>query len=242
VIPILPLDHPEPFAATLGVMLYPGTEDDDPQKARTFAARWLAEPIKRAYEAGQRIPCDVLLRVVMDGGWSLSDLDDRWWGGTTTGELFKTLWALFNTNPKLASWNNAIEIAELVARGNAAKGSRTDQWVAKSRFISVAHLWGAWCIRDRQFGAQPKAQYDGYDDFQSFLAEAEILRDWGQTWRPPRAKSSPFLPSEVWCVPKTWSAPVRQPGWPNTGMIPIVKLPPHLMAKLKPAGRPRKPS
>ena len=140
--PFLPLDHPEPLAATLGVMLYPGTADDDAQKARTFTARWLAEPIKRAHEAGHRIPYDVLLRNATDCGWSLSDLEDPWWGGTATGELFKTLWALFNTDPKLASWNNAIEIAESVARSNGAKGSRTDQWAAKSRFISVAHLWG----------------------------------------------------------------------------------------------------
>ena len=32
--PILPLDHPEPFAATLGVMLYPGTDDDSPKDTR----------------------------------------------------------------------------------------------------------------------------------------------------------------------------------------------------------------
>ena len=32
--PILPLDHPEPFAAVLGVMLYPGTDEDDRRKAR----------------------------------------------------------------------------------------------------------------------------------------------------------------------------------------------------------------
>jgi hypothetical protein len=29
--PILPLDHPDPFAATLGVMLYPGADDDPPR-------------------------------------------------------------------------------------------------------------------------------------------------------------------------------------------------------------------
>jgi hypothetical protein len=35
--PVLPLDHPEPFAAVLGVMLYPGTDEDDRRKARAFA-------------------------------------------------------------------------------------------------------------------------------------------------------------------------------------------------------------
>ena len=42
--PILPLDHPEPFAATLGVMLYPEIDEVDPPKARAFAAQWLASP------------------------------------------------------------------------------------------------------------------------------------------------------------------------------------------------------
>jgi hypothetical protein len=36
--PILPLDYPEPFAATLGVMLYPATDEADARKARAFAA------------------------------------------------------------------------------------------------------------------------------------------------------------------------------------------------------------
>ena len=31
--PILPLNYPEPFAATLGVMLYPAIDDADPPKA-----------------------------------------------------------------------------------------------------------------------------------------------------------------------------------------------------------------
>ena len=40
--PILPLDYPEPFAATLGVMLYPGTEEADRPKARAYASQYLA--------------------------------------------------------------------------------------------------------------------------------------------------------------------------------------------------------
>ena len=44
----------------------------------------------------------------------------------------------------------------------------------------------------------------GYPDFQSFLAEAEILRDFGQKWRPERKKSKPLLPPDVWGVPENW--------------------------------------
>jgi hypothetical protein len=31
--PVLPLKHPEPFAATLGVMLYSGTDNENRRKA-----------------------------------------------------------------------------------------------------------------------------------------------------------------------------------------------------------------
>ena len=58
---ILPLDHPEPFAATLGVMLYPGTNDADKRKAKAFAAQYLAEPIRRLHEAGGTLDAGAIL-------------------------------------------------------------------------------------------------------------------------------------------------------------------------------------
>jgi hypothetical protein len=238
--PILPLDHPEPFAATLGVMLYPATDEADPPKARAFAAQFLAEPLRRFHEAGHILTHDALLRIAMDAGQRLTDLEERWWGGSTAGELFKTLFALANTNAALASWNNAIKIAELIAAREKTKGSRTEQWDARSRFLSVAHLWGAWCIRGRQFLSDAEVGYDGRADFQSFLAEAEVLRQWGQTWRQPRAKSTPPLPAEVWHVPQDWEPLERRPDWPKTGMIPYLTLPDDLLLTLRPAGRPRK--
>ena len=71
--PVLPLEHFEPFAATLGVMLYPGLDEDDQRKARAFAAQWLAIPVRRLYEAGHTMPNDALARIVMDGGTLLTD-------------------------------------------------------------------------------------------------------------------------------------------------------------------------
>jgi hypothetical protein len=115
----------------------------------------------------------------------LDDLGKRWRGGTATGELFKTLWALFNTDRALATWNNAIKIAELVAARAKTSGSRSLQWEARHRFLSVAHLWAAWAIRDATFDTHLE---QGHADFQLFLAEAEILRDFGQTWRMHRSQ------------------------------------------------------
>jgi hypothetical protein len=236
--PILPLDYPEPFAATLGVMLYPGIDNADAPCARAFAAQYLAKPIRCLYEAGGTLSDVTLARIAMDAGQRLTDLDARWWGGSATGEMFKTLFALANTDPRLASWSNAIKIAEETA--THCSGSRTSLWDAKRTFLSVAHLWAAWCIRERRFGQYPA--YDGSADFQSFLAEAEILRHWGQTWRAPRATSEPPLPPDVWRLPENWEPLPRRPGWPNTGRIPHLTISPEFLAELKRSGRPRQAS
>jgi hypothetical protein len=238
--PILPLDHPEPFAATLGVMLYPGTNEDDRRKARAFAAQWIAEPLRRFHEAGHQLSYNALARIAEDSGIPLTDLEDRWQGGNAVGELFKTVYILAKDAPTLASWEHAITVYKMSAKRAGSTGSRADLWKKISRFRSVAHLWGAWSIREGKFGGRPELGYDGWSDFQAFLTEAEILRDFGQRWRPPRAKSNPPLPPDVWCVPANWDPPPRQAGWPNTGMIPDLKLPDDVMAKLKPPGRPSK--
>jgi hypothetical protein len=228
-VPILPLDHPEPFAATLGVMLYPRTDNDDPAKARAFASQFLATPIRRAEEAGYELPREVLKSIAMAAGYPLDDLEKRWWGGWATGELFKTLWALFNTDPALASWNNAVKIAELVAARARASGSRSLQWEAKRRFLPAAHLWAAWVIREGQFAVRFER---GYAEFQLFLAEAEYLRSFGQT--AARTNQAPYLPADVWKVPENWdpSIPVLK--------MPSLTLPADLLSGLRPAGRPRR--
>ena len=239
--PILPLDHPETFPAILGVMLYPATDAAETRKARAFEVQYLAKPIRRLHEAGETLSYDVLAQIAMDAGQPLIDLKERWWGGMATGEALKTFFALANTNtnPALASWNNAIKINQLIAKSSKVKGARTDLWKAKHRFLTVAHLWGAWSIRGGRFERRPEVGYDWYADFQAFLAEAEILREWGQTWQPTRAKSSPPLPADLWRVPDNWAPPARQPGWPKTGMIPHITLPQECLASLRATGRPR---
>jgi hypothetical protein len=237
---ILPLDYPEPFAATLGVMLYPATDEVDPPRARAFAAQYLAEPIRRFHEAGHTLSYDALARITTEAGRPLTDLNARWWGGSATGETFKTFFALANSNPRLASWSNAVTIAEKIA--GRCSGARTSLYQARRHFWSVAHLWGAWSIRKRQFAQYPEVGYDGSADFQSFLAEAEVLREWGQTWKPLRRNSEPPLPTDVWRVPEDWEPPARQPGWPKTGMIPYLTISEELLAELEPVHRPPRAS
>jgi hypothetical protein len=245
--PILPLDHPEPFAATLGVMLYPRTDEADAAKARAFASQWLATPLERFHAAGYRLAYEQLAQISESAGEPLTDLAQRWWGGTATGELVKAYFALSctdfdlgRTNRPLASWNNAVRVVELAASRARARGSRTSFWEAKAYFQTVAHLWGAWSIREGKFEERPEVRYDGYAEFQSFLTEAEILRDWGQNLRLRREGATPALPAEVWRVPDDWRPLPRQPDWPETGRIPYLALPADLLASLNPAGRPRK--
>ena len=61
--PILPLEHFEPFAATLGVMLYPGRDEDDQRQAKILPSIWLTEPLQRFHEAGYQLSYDVLAQI-----------------------------------------------------------------------------------------------------------------------------------------------------------------------------------
>lgn len=235
------LDAPEPFAATLDVMLYPGAEETDQAKARAFSAQWLlAEPMRHFHAARHRLSYEALASIAEDAGKQLTDLDDRWHGGVATGELFKALFLLAKDHPALASWENAIRIYEICAWRSEVSGSQSQLYKYLKCFRSVAHLWGACSFRGGRFEGRVGTDYHGYDDFQRFLTDAEILRDFGQVWRPPRAKGSAPLPPEVWRVPQDWKPPVRRDGWPNTGMISHCKLPDDIVAELRPPGRPRK--
>ena len=132
--PFLPLDHPEPYFATLGVMLYPAIDEVDTPKARAYVAQVLARTFSRFREDGGNPPYDVLAPILMDAGEPLSDLQERWWGGRATGELFKTFFVLFNTDPRLASWENAIKIVDSTTNSSKVKGARTKLWKQEIAF------------------------------------------------------------------------------------------------------------
>jgi hypothetical protein len=223
-------------------MLYPGLNERDPPKARAYAAQVLAKAFNRLRESGGNPPYDVLGPILLDAGHPLSDLQDRWWAGRATGELFKMCFALFNSDPRLVSWKHAIQLVKLTTKEFGVKGARTELLKARDQFLSVAHLWAARAIRGATPILHPEVGYDAAVDFQAFLAESEDLRGWGQTWRPERATSEPLLPEHVWRVPDSWEPPEWQPGWPKAGIVPAITVPEELLAQanIKPAGRPRK--
>lgn len=233
--PVLPLSHPEPFAATIGVMLYPGPNDGDARKARAFAAHYLAVPMQRYIAAGHQPSPETLLRLMTDGGEVLDDLQQRWVGGLCMGDLLKARYALFCMDENLSSWENTYIV---MANALGTKpGSRSKFAKIKRQFISVGHLWAAWSMREGSFETAHDVGYDGYADFQAFLLEAETFCYWGQTWKPKTAKSEPPLPREVWRVPGDWHPPEWQEGWPDTGRLPHVTLPEKLLEGIKPGVR-----
>ena len=238
--PILPLDHPEPLAATLGVMLYPGEDEDSRRRARAYAAQFLAEPLRRFHEAGGTLTYEELARIHADAGVPLDDVEVRWRDGTATGELFKAFFALAHTDPSLASWENAIKLVKTIALQHDVRASRSLLHDILRRYRSVTHLWAAWCIRGRTIRSDPDVGYEGWHDFQFFLAEAETLLQWGRAWRPKRARAEPPLSAEAWHVPEGWTPPASQPGWPRAGGIPGLTVPPELLGELRGPGRPRK--
>jgi hypothetical protein len=140
----------------------------------------------------------------------------------------------------LASWEYSARILEKYAASAKVAGSRTSIMAAKRCFLTVAHLWGAYSIRGREFRENVEADYNYADDFESFLTEAAILRKWGRTWQPNAAKAKSPLPAGAWAMPDTWTPAPRKPGWPRTGIIPDI-VPPHDLPPLRGSpGRPRK--
>lgn len=238
--PVLPLDFPDPFAATLGVMLYPGVDSKSRDRARSFASNLLgAGPLAEYFAAGGDLLKDALKQIALGGGGEVDDRSKRWnEAAFSVGVPLKVLFALAHTEEKLVSWENAMLIVERTNPGPEYATSRASLTRFRREFLTVAHLWGAYALRDWQFIQDLSVGYTYADDFQSFLAEAEALRCWGQGYTPGRAKSCPILPAEMWTTPADWASPERREGWPDTGRIRAVELAAEQVAGLRPQGRP----
>lgn len=231
--PILPLDHPDPYMATLGIMLYPGLDEGDRRKAKAYAAQRLAITTRRMIEHGYQVPVEARARLYADSGEILDDLHKRWDGGLWVADLYVTLFALWGNHKRFASFENAIRACEPTAARTRTPGVRSTFMKAKKQFETVAHLWAAWGLRGGKLNPRPEVGYDARADFQVFLAEAEAFRDWGQNWHPKHTNAKAPLPEEVWCVPDQWQLPERQPDWPEYGFY-CPSLPDDLLSDLRP--------
>jgi hypothetical protein len=232
----LPLDHPEPFAATLGIMHYPGADETERAKAKAFASLWLALPLKDYDEAGHRLPYQDLLRIATEGGRPLEDIEERERAGLATGELLWIYFTLAQTKTRLASWSNAIKVAEIFAARTRQSGSRSFFYDARARFKTVAHLWCAWRVREARPNADPNVPYSGLHTLFELLTDAEYFLRWGQGWRQQHAP----LPQDVWQIPEAFKKRLRHWPWrEKNSRIPLLPLTDDILAQLRPAGRPR---
>ena len=164
--PILPLDHPEPFAATLGVMLYPATDSADTARARAFASQMLAEPIRQFHEAGYILSYDTLERIAIDAGQPLIDLDERWEGGLATGDLFKTLYTLAKTIPRSPPGKTQSRSTKLARSALAPRAPA--RLCCEREIASYRSLTFGVPGQSAKGGSlqHPEVGYDGYADFQ----------------------------------------------------------------------------
>ncbi|MEQ1779822.1 MAG: hypothetical protein ABMA14_00560 [Hyphomonadaceae bacterium] len=240
--PTLPLDHPDPLAATLATMLYPGTED---RTQRQVLVDRLAPLLCDHCQPPQPIAIDQLMgRAVAVVGAELPDLEDRIFGATAVGQVAKVFLVLSWNDGKTASWANAYAIANKSA-GPRAKRQISPSYfkMQRARFETVTHLWVALCLRDLQFKPEILVGYDLAADFDSFLAEAEWVRRWGSWWRRPATDAAPpFKGIEMWEPPFYWRPLFRRRGWPRTGGMADLALAPELVSGLKARGRPHKPA
>ena len=231
--PFLPLGYPEPFAATFGVMLYPGDDELSRKCAKSAAATITSNAIRLAELAGQN-PCKrTLLETHKLGTGPLPNASERYRQGLLAGHLFSAYFALYNSNPKLTSWNNAVKV---LADMRAHKGTALSPPVykrIKADYGTVLHLWGAWVLRGESLRSCVSPDFEAYDDFRFFLFESECLRQWGQTWQPDRADGKPPLSGDVWCPPQTWIPPER-------GILRHSEYPREVLESMRTAGRPRK--
>ena len=237
--PVLSLDYPEPYALTLGIMLFPGDDEPDRQQAKAFASHYVTERLPLLNRMGLSLSDEELNRVLDDANPPV-DPRERWRKGTLTGEMFRVFLTLAHTEPALATWANVMRLVEIRSAKHNGSASESTLYAVRKQFGSVAHLWAAWMIRRDKFRADFGLLGPGHVEFESFLAESEVLRHWGQTWHHERDKAEPPLPAEVWRVPDDWRPPAQQTGWAQTGDIPHLEWPCEYVSQLRKAGRPRK--
>lgn len=234
--PPLPLDQPDPFAATLGVMLYPGLDTKSRAKAAAFTSQFLARPLRDFLDAGGSLDHEHLVALATSSGERLDDLDKRWWGGLTAGEVVRIKFILTQHHPQFASWENAVRVVEQSAAKQKKVGSRATIQAARKEFRLVSHLWAAWCTRDGDLCSAKTAQ-EGFVAFNALLAKSEVFREWGLGWRPDRKKerpSPPLLPEDSWRVPDDWLAAEGAKGYDRFRRLPDWRLFDEQLAELKP--------
>jgi len=235
--PELPINGKETeiFATTLGIMLYPGPEQDERAKATAFTSQYLATPVNRLLEDSGSISSDYERELYSGAGVLLGDIQKRWQSAEWVGDYMMTMATLCMSHPEYASQENAIRIM-LVALGKAKKsGARSSILDAVKRYSGVAHLWAAWRIRGGFFVATEQTDNWARKDFITFLAESQSLLNFGLEWERPgvRHGKKTMMDANAWCVPKDWPEYYEQVGDEGVSAIPRLRFCDEQLLELK---------
>jgi hypothetical protein len=95
--PPLPLDHALPLIATFGVMLYPGTDREDRQRAAAYAAHVRNRACRQFLNDGGT-PTPTIDEGLAEDAELPPDLKRRWRAGLATGNVLKALFGVCQTN------------------------------------------------------------------------------------------------------------------------------------------------
>jgi hypothetical protein len=217
--------------------------DDEAKRQGYIATLWSGfYPKYENAGLGELVPRSVLLSVMEVATAApivRNEIADRRRKGLAAGDQLRVLFAVAQTEPKLASWNAA---ARLVERQTGK--SRAYLYAARRTFLPVIHLWAAYILRDQRFHVDQSRHYSAIDDLQMFIAEAMALLQWGTRFRLGREKAEPMLNRQevdFWTPLPDWSPPIARPEWPRDGQLRGVSIEPAWMRRIGVRPRRKKP-
>lgn len=238
--PVLPLDHPEPFAAILGIMLYPGQGQEQRRNADTFTRYYLAEPLAEYERKGHRLSPEQKPVVRPTPSQPPKDWVTVWRRGQAAGEVCRLYMSLAAQHHPVASINSARKIYERETREHPKAIRKNNLRIACRDFRPVMHLWAALPdLLERSCGAA-LSNRNFLLQFDRFLLDAHAILKSGQNWRQKRNKAEPLFGAGCWTFPKNWQPRARTIGWPGAVMVPARGLNSGQISDLKPSARPRK--
>jgi hypothetical protein len=228
----LPVYRGDACGSLFGAMLFP----NDPAKADTCAAKLLTKGPLQAYrQAGYKFSLtqEITFLDALGREISSNEIETQKLHGFRAGEVVKILWALICSRPDIASWDSAIWVVEHAWAGEGRRAGRATFRADLSEMRSVLHLWGAFALRDYQILADPNVGYDGLDDLTALMTEAMALRQHLCLWRDGRNMSDTLLAGDAFGPWIGWQPHEPRPGWPNTGRICAVSLPPTVHVRVR---------
>ena len=193
----------------LGRMHYPADDEQYDQ--------FVVVTLKKAeLEVESTDPLDPALYRALDPNKYLHN-EKRHDRGTTAGAVLIILRTIFERYQEYEpSLNKAFAVLEADLQGSGRPWDRRrppanvrDIQKAWKAFKSVSHLWAAALLLRQQAGiTDAEETFSAPETLPLFLAVAEDMRQFAQTYSQPRARKALLNPGEAWQVPRDLSLPI----------------------------------